>query len=265
MLKSAARHWARVDDSHLQKLKVICKKLKPKRSGMTQRNMARLRPLADPKIARDFLNVAETMVSKLPGTGKPRHRDALLVQSALAIQILQMHTLRLYNLVHLNLERHVIRSRNGVVHLAIDGDEVKNEFVLEKEFPAPTVRLLDLYLDRYRPILLDGPSPWLFPGKNGKPKSDQQLRLQVMKNLKRYCGLDLNPHAYRHAGANLWLMSNPGQYGVARLFLGHRSVETTTRFYCGLEAEAATRLYDESILKLRAESDPAKPARKRSE
>lgn len=265
MLKSAARHWVKVDDTHLRKLRVICKKLKPKRAGMTQKNMARLRPLADPKIARDFLNVAETIVSKLPRTGKPRRGDALLAQSALAIQILQMHTLRLYNLVHLNLERHIVRSRNGVVHLAIDGDEVKNEFVLEKEFPTTTVRLLDLYLDRYRPILLDGPSPWLFPGKSGEPKSDQQLRKQVMMNLKRYCGLDLNPHAYRHAGANLWLISNPGQYGVVRLFLGHKSVDTTTKFYCGLEAEAATRLYDENILKLRSQPDPSNTAGKRQE
>jgi integrase len=265
MLKSAARHWVKVDETHLRTLKAICKKLKPKRSGgMSQKNMARLRPLGDPQIARDFLNVAETIVSKLPRTRKPMRRDALLVQSALAIQILQMHSLRLYNLVHLNLDRHIIRSRNGIVHLAIDSDEVKNEFVIEKEFPAPTVRLLDLYLDRYRPILIEGPSPWLFPGANGKPKSDQRLREQVMENLKRYCGLDLNPHAYRHAGANIWLTRHPGQYGVVRLFLGHRSVETTTKFYCGLEAEAATRLYDETILKLRAESGQAKPPSKRS-
>jgi integrase len=75
--------------------------------------------------------------------------------------------------------------------------------------------------------------------------------------------VDLNPHAFRHAAANLWLRSNPGQYGVARLFLGHKSVDTTTKFYCGFETEAATRLYDESILKLRAQPLAGKPTRNR--
>jgi integrase len=262
MLKSAAKHWVGADDAQLRKLQVICKKLKPARQArMTPTNLARVRPLSDPKVRREFLNVAETMIAKLPKIGKPLRRDALLVQSALAIQMLQMFTPRLSNLVNLHLERNIIRSRSGIIHLVVEAEETKNDVAIEKEFPEPTARLLDLYLERYRPVLLDTPSEYLFPGKNGRPKSDQQLRNQVMKNVKRYCGLTLNPHAYRHAGAKLFLRENPGQYGVMKLVLSHKSVTTTEKYYCDIETEAASELFDRTILKLRDQPVPSKTAK----
>ena len=50
--------------------------------------------------------------------------------------------------------------------------------------------------------------------------------------------------------------AHPGAYGVIRLVLGHLSVDTTTRAYCGAEAAAAMRHFDEHILQLRAKSPP---------
>jgi integrase len=258
MLKSAAKHWIRADEAHLRKLQVIRNKLKPKGGiKMTPTNIARVRPLADPVIRRQYLNVAATMVAKLPKTGKPLRRDALLVQSALAIEMLQMFTPRLSNLVNIRLERNIVRSRNGVIHFVVDAGDTKNDVAIEKEFPEPTAQLLDLYLERYRPVLLDGPSQWLFPGKKGA-KSDQQLRSQIMTNVKRYCGLTLNPHAFRHAGAKLFLRENPGQYGVMKLVLNHADVTTTEKYYCDIETEAASELFDRTILKLRDEPVPSK-------
>src|SRR6185503_3355888 len=133
MLKSAAKHWANLDDDHLRKLKLIVKKLKPKRTGMTSTNIARVRPLKDPVIRHRFLNIAEIMIAKLPKTGKPRRRDALVVQSALAIQMFQMHLPRLGNLVNISLERNIVRSRTGIIHLVVE--DTKNDVPIEKEFP----------------------------------------------------------------------------------------------------------------------------------
>jgi integrase len=255
MLKAAAKHWVQLEEPELRKLKIITKKLKPKQKGMTPTNIARVRPLADPVIRRQFLNIAATMIAKLPKTGKPLRRDALLVQSALAIEMLQMFTPRLGNLVSIHLERNIVRSRNGVTHLVVDACDTKNDVAIEKEFPEPTARLLDLYLERYRPVLLDRPSEWLFPGKNGA-KSDQQLRNQIMTNVKRYSGLTMNPHAFRHAGAKLFLRENPGQYGVMKLVLNHKDSKTTETYYCDIESEAASELFDRTILKLREEPAP---------
>lgn len=256
MLKSAARHWVGLEEPDLRKLKTITKKLKPKRKGITPTNIARVRPLADPVIRRQYLNIAGTIISKLPKKGKPLRRDALLVQGALAIEMLQMFAPRLSNLVSIHLERNIVRSRNGVTHFVVDAGDTKNDAAIEKEFPEPTAQLLDLYLERYRPVLLNGPSEWLFPGKGDGPKSDQQLRNQIMTNVKRYCGLTVNPHAFRHAAAKLFLRENPGQYGVVKLVLNHKDVKTTETYYCDIESEAANDLFDRAILKLREEPAP---------
>jgi hypothetical protein len=49
----------------------------------------------------------------------------------------------------------------------------------------------------------------------------------------------------------LYLDVHPGAYGVVRLTLGHKSVDTTTQFYCGTETAPALRYHDEHTLKIR--------------
>ena len=106
-------------------------------------------------------------------------------------------------------------------------------------------------------MLIENPSNWLFPGKhNLKPKASKTLGGQITECLKRCCGLDVNPHLFRHIGAMSYLNANPGAYGLMKLVLGHKSVATTTRFYCGLEGPAAMRHFDEHVLKLRRDAGP---------
>jgi integrase len=170
-----------------------------------------------------------------------------------------MLPMRIKNLAELDLDQHLFRSRaGGTMSLAIPGDEVKNEFDIETELPGETAALIDLYLTRYRPLLLNQPSSCLFPGRDcTKPKAIQTLYGQIVKCLKRRCGLEVHPHLFRHIAAKSYLDANPGAYGLIRLVLGHKSVETTTRFYCGLETPAAMRHFDEHVLKLREQAAPA--------
>jgi site-specific recombinase XerC len=53
------------------------------------------------------------------------------------------------------------------------------------------------------------------------------------------------------------LEAHPGDYESPRRMLGHKSIDTTTNFYTGLETAAAARLYDESLLKRRREAEIA--------
>lgn len=117
--------------------------------------------------------------------------------------------------------------------------------------PPETARLLDLYLRDYHPRLTDGPCPWLFPGRGNKAKSRELLGDQVSKHVFKATGLHVNLHLFRHVAAKLYLDRNPGGYEVCRRILGHRSIETTTRFYAGTETAAASRHFDDEILKLR--------------
>jgi integrase len=63
----------------------------------------------------------------------------------------------------------------------------------------------------------------------------------------------INPHLFRHIAAKLYLDTNPGGYEVVRRVLGQRSINTTTRFYTGLETASAVRHFDRTILGLRRE------------
>jgi len=42
-------------------------------------------------------------------------------------------------------------------------------------------------------------------------------------------------HQFRHACAAIYLKHRPGEYEVVRRLLGHRNIQTTINFYCGLE------------------------------
>ena len=49
----------------------------------------------------------------------------------------------------------------------------------------------------------------------------------------------VNPHLFRHIGAQTYLTENPGGYEVVRRVLAHKSMATTTSFYTGLETRQA--------------------------
>jgi len=254
LIKTIAKHWIRVDAAHLDALQDLCRKVDPNIMGMTDKNRDRLRQFNDPRNVRLLLDFPARRFEAAIANDRKRRRDAIAVQIALAVEILLMAPMRAANLVNLNIDRHVQRSRtgqNGVVHLVIPRDEVKNNEDLEFPLPSETVRLLDLYLRDFHLRLVTGPCPWLFPGENGEPKTINCLGEQIKEHVFKATGLKVNLHLFRHIAAKFYLDSNPGGYEVCRRILAHRSMETTTKFYAGMESAAASRHFDEQILKLR--------------
>jgi integrase len=256
VLTAVAQHWVKVDTTHLGQLKELCSRLKTQRHGMTAKNRVRLRQFDDPENVQRLLALPAKLLAEAMHGGKPTLDRARKVQVALALELLLMVPMQLKNLAEIEVERHIVRSHRGIVQLAIPGYEVKNGADIEAIVPPPAVRLLDIYLRDFRPLLLDGASAALFPGKAGASKTLQALRVQITKAVKRHCGLQANPHLFRHIAAKIYLDANPGAYGVVRLVLGHKSVETTTQFYCGMETAAAFRQFDAQVLKLRQGSAP---------
>ncbi len=260
LIKAVARHWVRADAAHLEKLAAMAKKVTPRHAGMTQTNRERLRPFDDTKHVGALLALPQRVVREVQRTDKGRQREALLVQTALAVEILLMAPIRIANLASLSLDRHIIRSRaskDAVVHLVLEPEEVKNDEPLEYPLPQETVALLDLYCERYRPRLVEAPHAFLFPGRGAKAKNAGALGSQIRKIVKRRLGFAVNPHLFRHAGAKIYLDQNPGAYALMSRVLGHRSVDTTMRYYTGLESAAAVRQFNKVILGLRDDKDPA--------
>jgi integrase len=95
--------------------------------------------------------------------------------------------------------------------------------------------------------LADDSEGFLFPARKGGAKTPKQLSEQIKRTLRQETGIVLNPHAFRHLSAKLFLAAHPGEYETVRLLLGHKSLNTTTQYYSGLEQADALRRYDALI------------------
>jgi integrase len=252
-LKAIARHHVGVDQSHLDEIAKLIRRIGARQQGLTQKNRARLRPLDDPEIMVALLRLPATLMNLASREQRP-HKAALLAQTAIAVEILEMTLMRMRNLIALDLEKHMQWSgRTGVLHIVIGGEETKNRDPQEFPMPQPSAEMIDTYLEKHRPVLCDQTNSALFPGKNGGPKHANTLAEQIKQAVWTHVGLRWNPHLFRHAGTKLHLDEHPGSYRIARRVLGHRSDATTTTFYAGQETAAAVRHFDRTILKLRKE------------
>ncbi|MGC2413946.1 MAG: tyrosine-type recombinase/integrase [Stellaceae bacterium] len=100
----------------------------------------------------------------------------------------------------------------------------------------------------------------LFPGRHEtEVKSRSTFRNQLGRTIRRYTGLQMHPHLFRHARAKIHLDRHPGEYAIVSTALGHASIDTTRDFYAGLENAAAMRHFDEVILALRRKPGAERP------
>lgn len=54
-------------------------------------------------------------------------------------------------------------------------------------------------------------------------------------------------HQFRHAAGALIIQHRPGEYELVRRILGHKSIETTKRFYLALETTQASQIFTDII------------------
>jgi site-specific recombinase XerD len=127
---------------------------------------------------------------------------------------------------------------------------------MELDYPLPpeSVSLVERYIREYRPRLTSAGNTALFPGIAGGPKNQDFFGTQISRTIRAHISLPVHPHLFRHVTAKLYLDRHPGAYEVVKRVLGHRSIDTTTAFYTGLETAAAVRHFDNTILSLRRES-----------
>jgi integrase len=238
------------------RLRRFAGKLKVTQHGMTPRNREALRAFDDQIAVAALLDVPRRVLREVLKGSRRGYREAKLVQSALAVEMLLNAPVRIQNLASINLERHLLEvgTRGGrrAVHLLFPAAEVKNENDLEFPLMPESVELLDRYLLHWRPLLLTSPSPFLFPGKRpDRPKGNGMLSMQIRKLVHDLTRLDMPAHRFRHAVAKIFLDRNPGQYEVVRQLLGHKDIKTTISFYAGAESASAARHYAKTILGIR--------------
>jgi integrase len=177
-------------------------------------------------------------------------KAAVLAQHAVAIAIETFAPVRLRNLIHIELDKNLIKpgGLQTPYWLVFPNYDVKNRVNLNFKFDQELTDLIDEYVHEFRPTLLRrSNSNLLFPGQNDAPKSGLQFSKQITERIHKATGLRITVHQFRHAAAAIYLKHHPGHYETVRKFLGHKDIQTTIRFYCGLETIAATEQFGHLI------------------
>jgi integrase len=219
--------------------------LRVQQFGLSEKNTAALAQFDDPKVVSRFLNYPDQLFDAAnKAQGQKSH---LLAQAGAAALILIFAPMRINNLGHLRVDQNLNWIDNRL-HIHVPGHLVKNGMELNFALPpGPSGRVRE-YIDRYRSLFQPEANPYLFPGRNGRPKDASALRKQISNPLFKHTGIRLTPHQFRHVAAKLLLDARPGYYEVVRKLLGHKNLSTAYDHYTGAETQAAVDLYDQVIL-----------------
>ena len=238
--------------------------------GLSDKNQAAMAQFDNPKTVETFVSLPPRLWDKAASmqktvcTKRITRKAHLLVQAAVAIEILMFAPMRISNLQGLRLDEHISWQANRV-RINIPRQQVKNNQALDFLLPESVSKRIKRYIDGSRRYLTSTANPFLFPGQNGKPKDSSALRNQIEKTLWKEAGIRLTPHQFRHAAAKILLDAKPGHYEVVRKVLGHKSLSTTYSHYAGAETQAAISLYDDVIIQHRQRRaiEPKQPHQRR--
>ena len=255
-LRTTAKYWVKADTASLNSMDVIVRRLTRRRLGMTAKNRQRLRPLEDPGVRHALVGLPQKLMRWAESGELHAKRAAWTAQVAVALEILLMAPMRLHNLTHLNIDKHLVRPARfgGALHIVLSRQEVKTGADLDYPLPKESTALIERYLEGFRPFLTTIENRALFPGLAGGPKVDNTLRRQITKTVFRHIGIRVNPHLFRHIAVKLHLDQFPGEHAIVTHALGNRSIDKTALHYAGLETAAAVRYFDKAVLSLHRRS-----------
>jgi integrase len=259
---SMARELGCFDENTLGQLVEIRDSLEIyRRDGMTPKNLAVIRQVLSGDVWGRVLNLPVALMnrSRLLREHAPI-KAAVTAQLAVAIGIETVAPVRLGNLSRILLD-HNLTKPGGLdtpYRLVFPHYDVKNRLDLDYPLDSELTALIDEYVHEFRPSLLRGSNElWLFPGEAGGSKDAKTLSDQVAERIEKATGLVITVHQFRHAAAALWLMHHPGDYETVRRVLGHRNIQTTIKFYCGLETTHANIMFGTLVRKLmKYDSEP---------
>jgi integrase len=255
LLRTIARHWVR-DEAAAEKLVRMSKGLHVKKAGMTPKNRRRLKQFDLPQNVAALLNLPLCVFKEENRRKKPTLAQALRVMRALAVEILLVAPMRVRNLTQIELERHLLEYRHGQhkrYHIVFTPEETKTREPFEMELPQQTAVLLEVYLERFRPVLTEAPSPFLFPNAQGAKRCSIDFSQAIARFVKAETGLVMHAHLFRQFAGKFYLDANPFDIETIRRILGHRSTATTLRAYAQLRTDHAFRRYDTLVGKRRSE------------
>jgi Phage integrase family len=247
-----ARETKRIDDAACARLDEMRRDLEDRRrGGLTDKNTELIRQVLTPGVWSRVVKLPQDLMSTARSELSAPLRAAVTAQLAVAIAILTVAPVRLANLVAIKLGINLIKpgGPDSNYWLTFPDHDVKNRVRLEYPLEQYLTRIIDEYVQDFRPILLRGRNDdWLFPGQRGGAKASILFSGQITQRIYQMTGLRMTVHQFRHAAGALILQSRPGEYELVRRLLGHRNVQTTINAYIGLENIHASEIFSKIVM-----------------
>ena len=219
--------------------------------GLTGKNLALIRQVLTDGIWSEVVSLPNALMRQ--ARADQAHapvQAAVTAQLAVAIAILSFAPVRLANLVAIELGKNLIKpgGPDSPFWLIFPHYDVKNRVNLEFAFDDDLTQLIDEYIHEFRPTLVRGSNAaWLFPGAAGEPKTANMFSTQITERIQKATGVRMTVHQFRHACAAIYLKHRPNDYETVKRLLGHRNIQTTINFYCGLETTQANATFGKII------------------
>ena len=251
-LIAVASEWVKAPAETVAALKAIRRKIGALPPGLTEKNKELLRTFDDPSLLIDLIQLPDRVWRA--ARRKPSPWSFVDLQSALAIDILLHAPMRMQNLSALQFERHLhwTQGRHKPVLVKLDADETKTKTEDIRELPGALGDRLQVFRNEIAPAVIGKRADFLFVRNDGKPKTQAAVATAICKTIRRYLGIKMTPHQFRHLCAKVILDNNPGAHELVRQMLAHTSHKTTTAFYAGIDTRRAGRAHAELIDRLRA-------------
>lgn len=260
LLLSVARHHTKLPKEQIETIRKVVGKLGHRELGMTDRNRDKLTQFDEHENVLKLLNFP--MEERKRGLrAKNVYRRAKCFERAAAAAILIYASVRMQNLHTIQLEKNLRVSR-GTTILSFEKTEMKTGRSLELELPEEVADLLNEYIRHHRPVLPGSDGPYLFPGKNGGPRSHNTMRQDFEHAMFKHTGLKVNPHLMRHATAMLAINADPANLPMISQRLGHSNMNTARQFYMGNESRPSSRVMNDILKEALAKPARPKPRKK---
>ena len=219
--------------------------------GMTEKNLALIRLVLTDGVWSRVVNLPEQLMrqARLQWRHAPV-RAAVLAQIAVAAAILTVAPVRLGNLTSVRLGENLTKpgGPHSTFWLTFPKYDVKNRVPLQFKLDETVTAIIDEYVHDFRPTLMRGSNAdWLFPGESGGHKEKISFSTQIVDQIEKSTGLRITVHQFRHAAGALLLKHRPGEYELVRRILGHKSIQTTNKFYCSLETTQASEIFTDIV------------------
>jgi integrase len=261
-LLAVARETGCLPEGDLQKLDEFRDGIEQHREGgITEKNLNVIRAALTEGVWDKVVQLPRALMeeARLDWHTAPT-KAAVNASVAISIAILSIAPMRLGNLINIKLDENLVKPGeiNGPYWVGFPKEDVKNRVQLQFKLLPEVGKMIDEYVNDFRPVLLRGSNgPWLFPGETREVKTSRTLSIQVTDRIFKATGLRLTVHQFRHVAAAIFIRAYPGQYERARQLLGHKNIATTMRFYLALESTFANEAFNDLIKKRLGELEPA--------